>query len=405
MDNGQVIMDNEQLVPELRFSGFEDDWSKSLIGSLLKIGSGKDYKHLNTGDIPVYGTGGYMTSVDDYLHDGESVCIGRKGTIDKPMFLKGKFWTVDTLFFTHSYQQNIPKFLYLIFQRINWKKYNEASGVPSLSKKTIEKIKIVVPKPKEQQKIANFLTAIDQRITLLKQKKATLEDYKKGLMQKIFSQEVRFKDDEGNDFPDWEVKLFSKLYEFKRTNSFSRDKLNNQSGEIQNIHYGDIHTKFKSHFNINDEDVPYVNDEVDLSKVKVDEFIQAGDLIIADASEDYDDIGKVIEATNVDDKKIIAGLHTFLARRINDKLSVGFAGLMMQSEHVRLQIKKIAQGTKVLGISMGRLSKIKLKIPCPEEQQKIANFLSAIDQKINAMDKQITDSELFKKGLLQRMFV
>ena len=76
------------------------NWRTVRIGELLRIGNGKDYKHLGIGKIPVYGTGGQMLLVNDYLYDGESVCIGRKGTIDTPMFLKGKFWTVDTLFFT-----------------------------------------------------------------------------------------------------------------------------------------------------------------------------------------------------------------------------------------------------------------------------------------------------------------
>ena len=133
-------------VPKLRFKEFSGVWEDKLIGQILTVGSGKDYKHLSTGDIPVYGTGGYMLSVNDYLYDGESVGIGRKGTIDKPIFLTGKFWTVDTLFYTHSFKNSVPKFIYSIFQRINWKLYNEASGVPSLSKSTIEKIKIFIPR-------------------------------------------------------------------------------------------------------------------------------------------------------------------------------------------------------------------------------------------------------------------
>ena len=104
----------EKLVPKLRFPEFDGNWERKKIGKILTIGSGKDYKHLSEGDIPVYGTGGYMTSVNNYLYDGESVCIGRKGTIDKPRFLEGKFWTVDTLFYSHSFNNSIPKFVYLL---------------------------------------------------------------------------------------------------------------------------------------------------------------------------------------------------------------------------------------------------------------------------------------------------
>lgn len=86
-------------VPKPRFPEFRDvgEWKVKPFDKLFAIGNGKDYKHLSSGDIPVYGSGGYMLSVNDYLYDGESVCIGRKGTIDNPIFLKGKFWTVDTL--------------------------------------------------------------------------------------------------------------------------------------------------------------------------------------------------------------------------------------------------------------------------------------------------------------------
>ena len=82
-----------------------------VIKDILTIGSGRDYKHLNNGDIPVYGTGGSMTKVDDFLYNGETVCIGRKGTINKPLFHSGKIWTVDTLFYTHKFVNSLPRFV------------------------------------------------------------------------------------------------------------------------------------------------------------------------------------------------------------------------------------------------------------------------------------------------------
>ncbi|MBE0472292.1 MAG: restriction endonuclease subunit S, partial [Methyloprofundus sp.] len=106
-----------ETVPALRFPEFQnaEDWAIKPMKKLFKIGNGKDHKLLVSGNIPVYGSGGYMRSVDEYLYDGESACIGRKGTIDKPIFLSGKFWTVDTLFYTHSFENCLPKFIYLIF--------------------------------------------------------------------------------------------------------------------------------------------------------------------------------------------------------------------------------------------------------------------------------------------------
>ena len=114
----QLFMDNQ-------------NWRTVKIGELLRIGNGKDYKHLSIGKIPVYGTGGQMLLVNDYLYDGESVCIGRKGTIDTPMFLKGKFWTVDTLFYTYDFKDVLPKFCYYLFLQINWK-VNHQYSVPTI---------------------------------------------------------------------------------------------------------------------------------------------------------------------------------------------------------------------------------------------------------------------------------
>jgi len=175
---------------ELRFrdeDGSEfPDWEEKNIGEVLTIGSGKDYKHLSAGTVPVYGTGGHMLSVNEYLYDGESVCIGRKGTIDKPILLNGKFWTVDTLFYTHSFRNCIPKFIYAVFQQIDWKNYNEASGVPSLSKSTIEKIKISLPSIEEQIKIANLLTALDYKISQTQAELDVVKQYKQGLLQQMF---------------------------------------------------------------------------------------------------------------------------------------------------------------------------------------------------------------------------
>ena len=129
-DKGNVIRN----VPHLRFPEFEGEWNLSKISDVLSIGNGRDYKNLAKGDIPVFGTGGYMTSVSDYLYDGETAFIGRKGTINKPYFYKGKFWTVDTLFYTHSFNGVTPHFVYCLFQTINWLRYNEASGVQVFQK-------------------------------------------------------------------------------------------------------------------------------------------------------------------------------------------------------------------------------------------------------------------------------
>ena len=174
--------------PRLRFPEFRNapEWEVKPFSELFTIGNGRDYKHLGRGDIPVYGSGGYMLSVDDHLHDGESVCIGRKGTINKPMFLSGKFWTVDTLFYTHSFKRCLPRFIFLNFKNIDWLKHNEAGGVPSLSKSNIERIRVAIPAVDEQQRIADCLSTLYSQIAAEINQLAALKIHKQGLMQQLF---------------------------------------------------------------------------------------------------------------------------------------------------------------------------------------------------------------------------
>ena len=259
------------------------------------------------------------------------------------------------------------------------------------------------PSLPEQTHIATFFTTIDKKIAELKQKKELLEQYKKGVMQKIFSQELRFKDKDGKDFPKWERKRLGDVYSFKSTNSYSRENLNYEIGEIKNIHYGDIHTKFQVKFDLEKENVPFINPEITMN-ISKDNYCLEGDLVVADASEDYADVGKCIELINLNNENVVAGLHTILARPDLTIMQVGFGGFLMKSLEVRKQIMLIAQGTKVLSISATRFAEIELNIPSKTEQTKIANFLSSIDEKINRTEKQIQQTLQYKKGLLQNMF-
>ncbi len=163
------------------------DWEKKKLEELLTIRYGKDHKDLKDGKYPVLGTGGVMRYVDSYLYDKPSILIGRKGTIDKPQFISFPFWTVDTLFYSEIKPNIVPFFLFLIIQSINWYKYNEATGVPSLNTTSINNIKVLVPQDKEEQeKIASFLTSIDRKIDTVSKQIAKLEQFKQGLLQKMF---------------------------------------------------------------------------------------------------------------------------------------------------------------------------------------------------------------------------
>ncbi|SFV40350.1 Type I restriction-modification system, specificity subunit S [Ligilactobacillus acidipiscis] len=133
----------------------------------MDVNSGKDYKHLKKGHISVYGTGGYMLSVNEALsYNQDAIGIGRKGTIDKPYVLQAPFWTVDTLFYSIPKDEQDLNFLFAIFQSIQWKKYDESTGVPSLSKSTINNVNVMIPKIEEQKKIGSLLKRLDNLIAL-----------------------------------------------------------------------------------------------------------------------------------------------------------------------------------------------------------------------------------------------
>lgn len=137
------------------------------MGEVVDVCSGKDYKHLREGDIPVYGTGGYMLSVDQALsYSDDAIGIGRKGTIDKPYVLKAPFWTVDTLFYAVPKDNNDLYFLYGICQNVDWKKKDESTGLPSLSKAAINNTDIFVANPDEQKAISEYFVKLDNLITL-----------------------------------------------------------------------------------------------------------------------------------------------------------------------------------------------------------------------------------------------
>jgi type I restriction enzyme S subunit len=212
--------------------------------------------------------------------------------------------------------------------------------------------------------------------------------------------ELRFKEFS----EEWEEKNYGDIYSFYTTNSLSRDKLNYEDGQVYNIHYGDIHKRFSTMFKLENELIPYVNNDIDLSKINDENYCQIGDLVIADASEDYNDIGKTIEIISLNDKKTIAGLHTFLARPNKYNMALGYMGYMLKSWNIRKQVMMIAQGTKVLSLSIGRLSKVKLNIPKKQEQEKIASFLTSVDTKIELLNEKIELLEEYKKGVIQKIF-
>jgi len=151
------------------FSAFA--WEQRKLSEIVNVGSGMDYKQLASGNIPVYGTGGYMLSVDKALsYNQDAIGIGRKGTIDKPYILRAPFWTVDTLFYCIPKENNDLNFLNCIFQKVEWKNKDESTGVPSLSKSIINFTDVLSPSIEEQFQIGTFFKNLDDLITLHQRK-------------------------------------------------------------------------------------------------------------------------------------------------------------------------------------------------------------------------------------------
>ncbi len=201
---------------------------------------------------------------------------------------------------------------------------------------------------------------------------------------------------------EWESIKLGDFLEFIPTNSFSRAKLNLEEGSIKNIHYGDIHTKFSTIVDVSEEEIPYINLDVDTSKLKKEHYCKEGDLIIADASEDYEDIGKSIELINVN-ISLVSGLHTILARDKIHKTAPGFKGYYFLTEDLRKKMKINANGISVLGISKKNIANFEINLPSIEEQEKIVKFLYAIDKKIELLEKKYENTLKIKNSIAQNL--
>ena len=420
----------ERKVPNLRFPGFEWEWmtarleefcnriSDGIHATPVYDDAGQYYfvngNNLVNGKIEIDDNTKRVSREEYVKHkrdlDDRTILMSINGTIGNlACYGNEKVVLGKSACYINVTKQVEKAFIYNTLQLRSIKYFfnSELTGttIKNLSLKTIKNTNVNIPSLSEQQKIAYFLSSVDKKIQQLTRKKELLEQYKKGVMQKIFSREIRFKDENGNDFPDWEEKRLGDILTFISTNSLSRNDLNYDSGEIKNIHYGDIHTTFKMGFDVEKEKVPFINEEVDLRNISKDQFCQVGDIVVADASEDYSDIGKAIEVLNVGNERIVSGLHTFLARDTAGQTIKGFKGYLFQTWQIRKQIMKVAQGISVLGISKKNLAKVEFLLPCIEEQGKIIFLLKNIDKKITNTFIQINQTQQFKKGLLQQMFV
>lgn len=416
-----------KLIPELRFPEFVKDgeWEEKMLGEIANVVASGDLDNESYSSVqteqhqyPIFsnsiakeGLYGYNSY---FKYNKSSVTITARGTLGVAFVRNSEFVGIGRLLVVSNFKNINP-----IFLKENWnykaKIPLENGGIPQLTALKAKLVELLFPKTEtEQQKIADCLSSLDEVITAHNDKLETLKNHKKGLLQNLFPDSSTSSGGQTTPnyrFPEfvndgeWIFEEFSKVYKFLVTNSYSRDNLNYENGDVKNIHYGDIHTKFSTLFDITKEEVPYLNLDIPISKIRQECYCKEGDVIFADASEDVIDIGKSIEVVNLNGEKLVSGLHTLLARQIEQKLVVGFAGYLFLTSEIRKQIQKESQGAKVLGISGTRLSNIKIYYPKnPKEQQKIADCLMAVDDLITAQTEKIEQLKTHKKGLMQGLF-
>jgi type I restriction enzyme S subunit len=268
------------------------------------------------------------------------------------------------------------------------------SNVYNSDLKTLE---INLPSLSEQTKIASFLSTVDEKIEHLKKQLSLQEQYKKGVMQKIFSREIRFKDENGNDFPEWEYKSLGELGVFQTS---SIDKLSNpEEQEVFLVNYMNVYRHEKiNNFTVKDFQVVTAK----VNQINSCNLLK-GDILFTPSSETPEDIGHSVVIFE-DLENAVFSYH-LMRWRPQIEIDILFSHYFCNTNDVLKQISKLATGSTRFTISVKAFSSILVGLPHLLEQQKIAYFLSSIDDKIEKNKEQIRKMELWKKGLLQQMFV
>lgn len=326
-----------------------------------------------------------LTKYDDIVYNPSNL---KYGAIDRNKYGKGVISPIYVTFETNQ----IPSFIELIVTSKNFQqralKYEEGTVIKRQSVKPeyLLRLNINVPELKEQQKIAAFLSSVDEKLQQLTKKKSLLEDYKKGVMQKIFSQELRFKDDNGNNYPDWEEKKLGEvLVEVNQKTTISNE-------------YEILSSTMKGIFKQGD----YFKRDIASKDNTGYKILRKNQLVFSPQNLWLGNINLNLTY----DIGIVSPSYKIFSFSKDVELSY-FKDLLKTPKMLHEYIQASEQGASVVrrNLDMSSFNAIKLNLPCLEEQQKIANFLSAIDEKISLTNIQIDNTKVFKKGLLQQMFV
>ncbi|QBK77383.1 restriction endonuclease subunit S [Myroides odoratimimus] len=379
----------ENLQPKLRFPEFREEWIEKTIGKVIKFRNGKGHEKVidSNGDFIVVNskyisTDGFVSKYTNELisplFKNDIVMVmsdlpNGKALAKCLLIEQDNLYTLNQRIcaLTPNPLQNNPFFLKHIISRNSYfLKLDDGVNQTNLKKNEVLNCPLTIPTLQEQTKIADFLGAVDKQLDILNQKKEKLNLYKKGVMQQLFSQQIRFKDDNGNDFPDWQEKTLGEVLKYTQPNKFIV-----KSTDYNNLYNIPVLTAGKSFL------LGYTNETDNIYKnipcIIFDDFTTSSQFVDFEFKIKSSAM-KILNTIGNDNIK-------FLFELIN---TIHFP---TGDEHKRYWISEY--------------SKLKLSIPTIEEQTKIANFLSAIDNQIEAVENQITKTETYKKGLLQQMFV
>lgn len=309
--------------------------------------------------------------------------------MDKP------FWSVDTLFYSKPKKHNSPRFQYYLFQTINWLKYSEATGVPSLSASTIENIAKSVPCLEEQQKIASFFSTLDQKIELNERKLEALEKLKKGLIQKIYRQEVRCHLNTKNSFLHWSTAKLGEISEIRGRIGFrgySRSDITDEENGVISLSPANI-------------DRGYVDARTG-TYISRDKFEESPEIKVKNGDILFTKTGSTVGKIGIfKDLDLEATINPQMALITPIKVNPHFLMNYLLSHKARKYISSITVGGALPTLSQKELSQMPVPIPSDEEQEEIASLFSAVDQKISIIEIKLVNLRALKQGFMQQMFV
>lgn len=281
-------------------------------------------------------------------------------------------------------------FLSFCYDNIRWN--TEDTTIARLYNDNLSNIKIFIPDlEEEQQKIASFLSSVDKKIEQLHAKKQLLEQYKKGMMQKLFSQQIRFKDENGNNYPDWEEKELGQVFVGIKGQGLSKNDVA-IDGKNKCILYGELYTTYSEViFNV-----------TSLTNSNIGVYSKSGDLLVpCSTTTTRLDLANV---TALNEDNVLIGGDISILRFRESGNSLFFAYYL--TNYRKRDLSKYGQGSTIVHLYYSHFKKINLHFPfSKEEQTKIANFILSIDDRINLIETELAKTKTFKKGLLQQMFV